>query len=87
MDVAARGDIGQFMDLCVKAKEWHRLAAKVHEAEHRHAGFPGSRHEDSGWSNDTRSRCANVSHSTTNAFRKPDEVCNTYQLGSPWLCP
>jgi hypothetical protein len=34
MDVAARGDIGQFMNLCVKAKEWRRLAAKVHESEH-----------------------------------------------------
>jgi len=34
MDVAARGDIGQFMDLCVKAKEWHRLAERVHEAGH-----------------------------------------------------
>ena len=34
MDVATAGDLGQFMELCVKTKEWNRLAARVLAAKH-----------------------------------------------------
>lgn len=34
MDVATAGDLGPFMGLCVKTKEWTRLASRVHAAKH-----------------------------------------------------
>lgn len=34
MEVAAISDLGTFMDLCVKTKEWARLATRLHSASH-----------------------------------------------------
>lgn len=34
MEVATDGDVGSFMELCVKTKEWTRLAARVLAAKH-----------------------------------------------------
>lgn len=34
METASQGDIGQFMGLCVKTREWKRLAARIQAAEH-----------------------------------------------------
>lgn len=34
MESAKTGDLGVFMDLCVKTKEWTRLADRVHAANH-----------------------------------------------------
>jgi len=34
MEAAKAGDLGTFMDICVKTKEWTRLADRVHAAKH-----------------------------------------------------
>jgi len=34
MEIAATGDIGAFMEICVKTREWARLAAKLHLVKH-----------------------------------------------------
>jgi len=34
MESAKAGDLGAFMDICVKTKEWARLADRVHAAKH-----------------------------------------------------
>ena len=34
MDTAERGDMGGFMDICVKTKEWSRLASRIHATPH-----------------------------------------------------
>ncbi len=34
MEAAVSGDLGEFMGLCVKTKEWPRLAARVLAAKH-----------------------------------------------------
>jgi hypothetical protein len=34
MKTATKGELGEFMSLCVKTKEWDRLAARIHAATH-----------------------------------------------------
>jgi hypothetical protein len=34
MKTATKGRLGEFMGLCVKTKEWDRLAARIHAATH-----------------------------------------------------
>ena len=34
IETAGRGDMGDFLTLCVKTKEWDRVAARVHAADH-----------------------------------------------------
>ena len=34
MKTATKGELGEFMGLCVKTKEWDRLAARIHAATH-----------------------------------------------------
>lgn len=34
MEIATGGDMGAFMEICVKTKEWARLATRLHSAKH-----------------------------------------------------
>lgn len=44
METAGRGDIGQFMELCVKTKEWERLTRRIQAAEHSALEFVSHYH-------------------------------------------